>query len=124
MRCSDLKFRFVVFAGTGPQQHSKARVQSFLRKTPHKTEFGLDQRAYSAGCIRIDKPYKLAKRLLNGPEEWTMGRIWDIVDSGKTQTVFLPEPVPVLITYLTAQVDDQGQVQFRKDVYKRDAALL
>lgn len=53
-----------------------------------------------------------------------MGRIWDIVDSGKTQTVFLPAPVPVLITYLTAQVDDQGQVQFRKDVYKRDAALL
>ena len=96
----------------------------YLHDTPHKTEFGLDQRAYSAGCIRIDKPYKLAKRLLDGPEKWTMGRIWDIVDSGKTQTVFLPEPVPVLITYLTAQVDDQGQLQFRKDVYKRDAALL
>jgi len=96
----------------------------YLHDTPHKTEFGLDERAYSAGCIRIDKPYKLAKRLLNGPEEWTMGRIWDIVDSGKTQTVFLPEPVPVLITYLTAQVDDQGQVHFRKDIYKRDAALL
>ena len=96
----------------------------YLHDTPHKTEFGLDERAYSAGCIRIDKPYKLAKRLLNGPEKWTMGRIYDIVDSGKTQTVFLPKPVPVLITYLTAHVDDQRQVHFRKDIYKRDDALL
>jgi murein L,D-transpeptidase YcbB/YkuD len=97
----------------------------YLHDTPHKTEFGLDERAYSAGCIRIDKPYKLAKRLLNGgPEKWTIGRIWDIIDAGKTVSVFLPTPVPVLITYLTAQVDDQGQVHFRKDIYKRDAALL
>lgn len=33
----------------------------YLHDTPHKTEFGLDMRAYSAGCIRIDKPHKLAK---------------------------------------------------------------
>ena len=96
----------------------------YLHDTPHKTEFGLDQRAFSAGCIRIDKPFKLAKRLLDGPEKWTIGRIWDIIDSGRTQTVFLPKPVPVLMIYLTAQVDDQQQVQFRKDIYKRDKGLL
>jgi len=96
----------------------------YLHDTPYKTEFRVDERAFSAGCIRIDKPFKLAKRLLNGPEKWTIGRIRDIIDSGKTKIVFLPETVPVLIFYLTAQVDDQQKVQFRKDIYKRDAALL
>ncbi len=96
----------------------------YLHDTPHQTEFGLDERAFSAGCIRIDKPYKLAKRLLDDPGKWTIGRILNIIDGGKTQTVFLPKPVPVLMIYFTARVDDQRQVHFRKDVYKRDAAFL
>ncbi len=96
----------------------------YLHDTPHKTQFGLDERSFSAGCIRIDKPFKLAKRLLDGPEQWTIGRIRDIIATGKTRTVFLKIPVPVLLIYRTAHVDDQGLVHFRKDVYQRDAAVL
>ena len=96
----------------------------YLHDTPHQSEFGMHDRAFSAGCIRIDKPFKLAKRLLDGPEKWTIGRIREIIASKRTRTVWLPEPVPVLLLYLTAQVDDQGQVFFRHDIYQRDKAVF
>jgi hypothetical protein len=35
-----------------------------------------------------------------------------------------PTPIPVNITYQTAFVDDAGTLQFRKDVYGRDATML
>ena len=96
----------------------------YLHDTPHKSEFGKHDRAFSSGCIRIDKPFKLAKRLLDGPEKWTMGRIRAIIASKRTRTVWLPEPVPVLLLYLTVRADDQGQVFFRRDIYNRDKAVL
>jgi murein L,D-transpeptidase YcbB/YkuD len=97
----------------------------YLHDTPHKSEFGLNDRAFSAGCIRIDKPYKLAKRLLDSEADpWTIGRIQEILSSNQTRTVFLPEPMPVLLVYLTVQVDDRGQVFFRKDIYQRDKVVF
>ena len=35
-----------------------------------------------------------------------------------------PTPIPVNITYQTAFVDDAGKLQFRKDVYGRDATMM
>ncbi len=97
----------------------------YLHDTPYKSEFGQIERAFSAGCIRVDKPYKLAKRLLDRPSDpWTIGRIREILATNQTAKFRMPEPMPVLLIYLTAMVDDQGQVHFRKDFYKRDAALI
>jgi murein L,D-transpeptidase YcbB/YkuD len=47
-----------------------------------------------------------------------------VIASGKTQTVNLQKPVPVLLLYWTAQPTDDGQIFFRNDVYKRDPPLL
>ncbi len=96
----------------------------FLHDTPHKSEFGRNDRAFSAGCIRVDKPFKLAKRLLDSPADpWTIGRIRKILATGQTRLFKPASPMPVLMIYLTAMVDDQGQVHFREDVYARDAAV-
>ncbi len=96
----------------------------YLHDTPHKSEFGLVDRAFSAGCIRVDKPLKLAKRLLDGPEPWTIGRIRGILATNETLKARLTVPMPVLLVYLTAMVDDQGQVLFREDIYQRDAPVF
>ena len=39
------------------------------------------------------------------------------------QMVKLKQPVPVFIIYYTAWVDNDGNLQFRDDVYKHDAEL-
>ena len=38
--------------------------------------------------------------------------------------VNLPQQVPVYLLYWTAWVDENGQLQFRDDIYKRDKPLV
>jgi murein L,D-transpeptidase YcbB/YkuD len=95
----------------------------FMHDTPAKNLFGRACRAFSHGCIRVDQPLDLAERLLER-EGWTRERIEAGVASGETQTIFLAEPVPVILVYWTAAVDDHGVVYFFDDIYSRDRALL
>ena len=48
----------------------------------------------------------------------------NVVASGKTTTVHLEEPLPVLILYWTTMVTEDGTVTFLKDVYNRDARII
>jgi murein L,D-transpeptidase YcbB/YkuD len=58
------------------------------------------------------------------PERWSKVRLLDAVRTGKTQTVTLDSPVPVLIAYWTAGVGPEGRALFYDDIYGRDAAEL
>jgi murein L,D-transpeptidase YcbB/YkuD len=48
----------------------------------------------------------------------------ELVQSSKTRRVVLKKPLPVLILYLTAALDDSGKARFYRDIYQRDAAVL
>ena len=95
----------------------------FLHDTPSKNLFGRTDRAFSSGCIRIERPFELAELLLEGVADWNRAKIDAVIDSGRTETVFLARPLPVLMVYLTADFFD-GQMLFKNDIYKRDPALL
>ena len=92
----------------------------YFHDTPAKSLFSKDKRAYSHGCIRLSEPQKMAEYLLRGQSKWTPGAIEDAMNAGKEQHVKLNEPVPVLITYYTAWVDEQGLLHFAGDVYGHD----
>ena len=62
--------------------------------------------------------------MLNDPAQWNAAAIQSVIDSGKTRTVNLAKPIPVLILYWTAQPTPDGQIVFRNDVYGRDAPTL
>jgi murein L,D-transpeptidase YcbB/YkuD len=96
----------------------------YLHDSPAKSLFERDARTFSSGCIRVEKPFELAELVLGDPVRWNQASIGKVIDSGKTQTVNLARPVPVLILYWTAQPRPDGQVLFRNDVYARDAATL
>jgi murein L,D-transpeptidase YcbB/YkuD len=96
----------------------------FLHDTPSRELFSRTRRNFSHGCIRVQHPLKFAKFLLNDEATWSPAAIQEAVASGKTQTVFLPQPLPVLLLYWTAQVDGDGVVSFIPDIYDRDAAVL
>jgi murein L,D-transpeptidase YcbB/YkuD len=96
----------------------------YLHDTPTKSLFDQDQRTFSSGCIRVAKAFELAELVLNDPERWNQATMAEVVASKKMLTVNLAKPVPVLILYWTAQPRPDGQMNFRNDVYGRDAATL
>jgi murein L,D-transpeptidase YcbB/YkuD len=84
----------------------------------------MDNKTFSYGCIRVERPYELAELLLNDNEKWNRQNIQKVVDKRKTRTVFLDKPVPIMILYWTASADKNGNVYFMNDIYKRDKAIL
>jgi L,D-transpeptidase YcbB len=96
----------------------------FLHDTPSRELFTSDQRTFSSGCIRVERPLDLAAVLLEGQEKWTPTRIQEVVDATQSQTVFLTTPLPVLIVYWTVSVGAAGDLRFAKDVYSLDPAVL
>ena len=95
----------------------------YFHDTPAKSLFQQDKRAYSHGCIRLSEPDKMAEYLLRHQPEWTPSRIREAMNSGNEKFVKLKDPVPVFITYYTAWVDENGLLNFREDIYKRDLSL-
>jgi len=95
----------------------------YMHDTPQKELFEMNDRAFSSGCIRIQKTMELAQYLLRKKEEFTADSIQSIYEAGKTLQVILPEPIMVHIVYFTAAVDEKGTVIFRKDLYGRDKKL-
>jgi murein L,D-transpeptidase YcbB/YkuD len=94
----------------------------YLHDTPSRSLFEKDTRAFSSGCIRVEKPFELVERLLADPA-WDAPALQKAVDSGETRTVRLDRPVRLLLIYWTVDEDDDGRVMFRQDVYDRDPPL-
>ncbi len=94
----------------------------YFHDTPAKSLFEKDQRAYSHGCIRLGDPVWMANYLLENSPEWTPEKIEAAMNSGTEKTVRLKNPVPVLITYYTAWVDEEKKLNFREDIYGNDAS--
>jgi murein L,D-transpeptidase YcbB/YkuD len=96
----------------------------YFHDTPAKSLFNSDRRAYSHGCIRLSDPFKMASYILKDQKEWTPEKIDEAMNSGVEKFVKVKNPVPVLITYYTAWVDEAGILNFRDDIYKHDATLV
>jgi murein L,D-transpeptidase YcbB/YkuD len=84
----------------------------------------MQDRAFSHGCIRTEDKWGLFMSLMNDPEVWNMEKINEILASGETTTIDLPQPVNIYLIYLTTTVDQNNNLIFMKDVYKRDQAVL
>jgi murein L,D-transpeptidase YcbB/YkuD len=86
----------------------------YLHDTPMKQLFAQDDRTISHGCIRLEDAERLAG--------WMMGRDPQAESKAPEQNVTLPTPVPIYVTYLTAQAHD-GQLSFVDDIYGRDQQI-
>ena len=93
----------------------------YLHDTPSKYLFGRAERAFSHGCIRVENPYDFAELLLGA--DWDQDKIAATLDSKETKTVMLPKPLPVLLMYWTAVVNQDGEVFFYNDIYQRDPKI-
>jgi murein L,D-transpeptidase YcbB/YkuD len=84
----------------------------YLHDTPNKSLFAQDDRSLSHGCIRLQDAERLGR--------WLLGRDPEAASRDPEQNVLLPRPVPIYVTYLTAQAKD-GQLSFVDDSYGRDS---
>lgn len=96
----------------------------YLHDTPADALFARPRRAFSHGCIRVEKPLELARWVLSGLPQWTPAAIGSAMRGGRERSLSLPEPIPVYITYQTAQAGADGTVYFWPDVYGHDAAQM
>ena len=91
----------------------------YLHDTPQDELFEKDIRAFSHGCIRVEKPADLATAVLG----WSPDRVAAAMQGANNREVRVPHPVPVFIVYFTAYAR-ADTVYFGTDLYNRDAALI
>ncbi len=96
----------------------------YFHDTPSKSLFGQDKRAFSHGCIRLQEPQKMAEWLLRNDASWNTEKIVTAMNQTTEKLVKLKDPVPVFIIYYTAWVSDDGELNFRDDVYNHDGELM
>lgn len=99
------------------------RYDIYFHDTYAKDIFKKNVRAVSHGCIRLADAEKMANYLLRNNNAWPPEKIKAAMNSGKEQYVKLSSPMPVAITYFTAWVDENGQLNFRDDVYSNDKKI-
>lgn len=95
----------------------------YLHDTPNQLGYDARVRTMSWGCIHVKDPLELAAQLVNDGK-WSLEALQAKVKAGKTETVYLNPPVPVFLLYWTADVTDDGVLEFRPDVYSRDRKVL
>jgi murein L,D-transpeptidase YcbB/YkuD len=123
-RVSRAGFPFTLRQAPGPRNplgrikfDVPSRYDVYLHDTPEHAWFARPERARSHGCIRLAGARELASVLLG----WDAASIEAAIAAGETRRLAVA-PVPLVIAYLTAFVDAAGEVHFRPDIYRRDAA--
>ncbi len=91
----------------------------YLHDTPNHELFNKDIRAFSHGCIRLEKPDELAQWVLG----WSADRVESAMHGADNRQVNLPKKIPVYIVYFTTMVDN-GELYFGNDLYDRDNKLV
>ena len=96
----------------------------YLHSTPSPELFARPRRDFSHGCIRVEKPVELTTWVLRDNPGWDEARVEATMQNGQDNyQVNLSKPIPVLILYGTAVVDNKDEVHFFDDIYGHDAAL-
>ena len=100
----NIKFMF-------PNQHAV-----YLHDTPSRSLFNRDYRAFSHGCVRVNKPFEFADVILSQTSHWDASRIKAMLGS-KERRVNLTKKIPVHLVYFTTWMSHEGTLQLRSDIY-------
>jgi len=96
----------------------------YMHSTPELNLFGLTRRDRSHGCVRLEHADQMATWVLNGQGDWDADKVSEAMNGGDdNKTVGLKTTLPVVLTYMTANVDEDGSVHFFNDIYGYDKEL-
>ena len=101
-----------------PNKHS-----IYMHDTPMKSLFSKDLRAFSHGCVRLARPFEFANALLSGDETIDNSKFYSALNSSEETRFNLDNRIPVYMSYRTVLFDDFGIINYRPDIYGRDALV-
>ena len=101
-----------------PNKHS-----IYMHDTPMKKLFSKDLRAFSHGCVRLARPFEFANALLSGDENVDYSKFYSALNSSEETRFNLKNFIPVYMSYRTVIFDDFGTINYRPDIYGRDALI-
>ncbi|TCS88280.1 murein L,D-transpeptidase YcbB/YkuD [Anseongella ginsenosidimutans] len=96
----------------------------YLHDTPAKAAFDQDMRAVSHGCVRVEKPLELAHALFGNGNKFEMIKTEMGRDNPEARNIELSQQVPVYLVYATCWLDNEGNIQYRPDVYGLDKIVV
>jgi L,D-transpeptidase YcbB len=91
----------------------------YMHDTAAPSIFSQAFRAESSGCVRVQGVHRLVAWLLedNG---WTVQQVLRMKETGEKLNIRLKKKVPLFWTYITGWATQDGTVQFRRDIYRKD----
>ena len=92
----------------------------YLHDTPARSLFDRSQRAYSHGCVRLHEPMEFARALLSFEPDLTLAQVSAEIKSRRNKALGMTSRIPVHLTYFTARVGADGEVEYLNDVYGHD----
>lgn len=106
----------------------------YLHSTTEPWLFSNKYKAYSSGCIRVERPDEFAKWLLENNTDFDMEKfdsIYSAFDNNdasaekpKSVEIKLKKPMPTYIGYFTVIVEDSGKLKFINDLYNWDSGII
>ncbi len=91
----------------------------YMHDTPTKKLFNRDSRAFSHGCVRLQKPREMAAAMLGKSESYIASRIAQDQNASEPVTA----NIAVYVAYFTAWPNSEGTVRYYGDMYDRDMYL-
>ncbi len=96
----------------------------YLHDTPAKSLFNREVRAYSHGCVRVEKALSMASYILKTDENmYTSDSMYTYIKKKKEKSIKLNSTIPVYIYYFTVQGSENGELTFYNDLYGTDRKL-
>ncbi len=95
----------------------------YLHDTNAKQLFKNSVRAYSHGCIRIEKAEDLAHYLMTGDVDIKSKTLIRLLKAKERRTIAIKDQMPIYVRYLTCESKNQ-EVYLYQDIYNRDQLLL
>jgi len=97
----------------------------YLHDTPSKRYFNYESRAYSHGCVRVEKAMQLSDYILKSDKnKHTLDSIYKFIEKRKEKAIKLKNRLPVYLYYFTASVDENEKLIFYNDIYGYDKKLI
>ena len=95
----------------------------YLHDTDNKSLLERRYKIYSSGCVRVERPFRLADILLaHAKGSYGPSKIEEILASNKPTTIGLTKPIPVHMIYFTVY-EENGLAYFKNDIYLYDKII-